>query len=146
MLVIWFHYGVGAPQELVIRMKYRLSRGFAADSRATSNVPLIDSMSPASKGTGGTRYPKREHCYANGISMTSYRSRWRYGKHSGPMDFSISKVSFVTGSVRTVGIFSTCGVLFCKIVSSPSPTRSATLRCFRNGLDGSARNRLVDRI
>lgn len=54
------YYGVGVPQELVIGMKYRLSRGFAAGSRATSNVPLIDSMPPASKGTGGTRYPKRE--------------------------------------------------------------------------------------
>ena len=73
------YYGVGVPQELAIGMKYRLSRGFAAGSRATSNVPLIDSMSPASKGTGGPRYPKREHCYANGISMTSYRSWRRYG-------------------------------------------------------------------
>lgn len=112
------YYVASAPQELVIEMKYRLSRGFAAGSRATSNVPLIDSMPPASKGTGGTRCPKREHCYANGISMTSYRSWRRYGKHSGLADFSISKVSFVTGSVRTAGIFSTCGVLFCKIVSS----------------------------
>lgn len=77
------YYGVGVPQELVIGMKYRLSRGFAAGSWATSNVPLIDSMPPASKGTGGTRCPKREHCYANGISMTSYRSRRRYGKRSG---------------------------------------------------------------
>lgn len=141
------YYGAGVPQETVIGMKYRLSRGFAAGSWATSNVPLIDSMPPASKGTGGTRCPRREHCYANGISMTSYRSRRRYGKHSGPADFSISKVSFVTGSVRAAGIFSTCGVLFCKIVSFPSARRRfATLRCFRNGLDGSTRNRLVDRI
>ena len=80
------YYGVGVPQELVIGMKYRLSRGFAAGSRATSNVPLIDSMPPASKGTGGTRR-EREHCYANGISMTSYRSRRRYGKRSGPRGF-----------------------------------------------------------
>lgn len=49
------YYGAGAPQELVIGMKYRLSRGFAAGSWATSNVLLIDSMPPASKGTGGAR-------------------------------------------------------------------------------------------
>jgi len=128
-------YGASASQELMIGMKYRLSRGFAAGSPTTSNVPLIDSMPPAVRNRWYS-YPRREHCYANEISMTSYRSQQRYGKHSALMDFSISKVSFVTGSVRTAGIFSTC-VLFRKIVSFPSLTRPATLRLFRNGLDGS---------